>query len=166
MTCTSKVYNTLFCFIPMFRHRFLTVVLWMDSALLDTTKLAQVLLISLAHLTETGKNWSRCCCIFFFFFYLSMFWPKFKHIPERFTTFVIVCMKINGDHQIICSKVLSDYNVTPSGNCSSPHVFLLSPQCPPLFKKECNKCLQVPLLYCTISSITTLISCHTAVAND
>lgn len=48
-----------------------------------------------------------------------------------------------------------------SGNCSSLPLFLLSPQCPPLFKKECNKCLQVPLLYCTISFIASLISYHT-----
>lgn len=46
-----------------------------------------------------------------------------------------------------CPSVRHNDNVTSPGNCASLPVFLLSPQCPPLFKKECNKCLQVPLLY-------------------
>lgn len=52
--------------------------------------------------------------------------------------------------QFICNAVLSKDNVTPPGNCSSLQVFLLFPQCPSLFKKECNKCFQVPLLYCIL----------------
>lgn len=65
MTCTSvnsdcKLLEMIFTpFFPLCRLRFPTVPLWMDSALLLTTKLAPILWTLLAHLTETGK--------FFFF---------------------------------------------------------------------------------------------------
>ena len=48
--------NTTFLSPPLCRHRFPTVALWMDLAQLDTTKLAPVLLTSLANSTGTGED--------------------------------------------------------------------------------------------------------------
>lgn len=98
MTCTSvnsdcKLLEMIFTlFLPLCRLRFPTVALWMDLALLRTTKLVPILWTSLAHLTETGK-------FFFFsdpvkhFSLIVKYW--FQYIAEVDSAVFIGCLTVN-----------------------------------------------------------------------
>lgn len=92
-------YWLFYLFLPPFhllsRLRFPTVALWMDLAPLDTTRPAPVLLISLVHSTEAGKDY--CCELFVCLEGGSLF----SNILECFITCVLVCMKLNSEHRTI-----------------------------------------------------------------
>ena len=117
-------------FLP--RHRFRTVALSTGLTLPGTTKRAPTLSISLGPSTETGRfersgsvceQWSECLAGVV----LDAAHSQCTVSQDSF---------MGSSRDIVTFALLGTES-------SSLAVFLLSQQCPPLFKKECNKCLQV-----------------------